>query len=177
MRNFIQRHRRVLTVGGIFGVIFALAGAAVAAFVLTTTISGSTAFAGGTNIADKITAVEGTASSTLDCKAISVAGGGEAVNFNPKMIRQSVQGTPQDYAGGECTVKATLQNTGDVPLRFKSGALSGAGVDGWKFVPQGVPGTIAPGASVAVTVKVTAPANAKAGTLTGSFTTEEVVQP
>lgn len=177
MNDFIARHHRLLTIGGIFGAIFAIAGAAVAAFVLTTTISGSTAFAGGSNVADKITAVEGSRSATLDCTAIAVAGGGEAVSFNPKMIRQSVQGTPQDYAGGECTVKATLQNTGDVPLRFKSGTLSGDGVQGWKFVPTSNPGTIAPGQSVTVTVKVTAPKDAKAGTLTGSFTTEEVVAP
>jgi archaellum component FlaG (FlaF/FlaG flagellin family) len=146
------------------------AGVALAAILLTTTISG------------KATINEVTTSNSLDVSATSADGSALKCNvsvnedntqleINPVLTKLvgggNASGVP--IPGGECTLTIKVKNSGDTTIRVDGSSILTV-PDGWTGGPYtGLETPIAKGETGTVTAKITANQDAKAGDFGGKL--------
>lgn len=169
----VRRRPKTVVTGAVIGVL-ALAGAAVAAILLTSNLSGSVSAATKT-ASDKLLApaiID--ESDAVECSAELVDE--DEVQVNPTLYtieaEEGAQNAPIEE-GGSCTVKLRLHNDGDVPLYIDG--YSGDLPEGWTANASNVPsaGTeIAPGHTVSTELTFHASEGASGGgEISGSVTT------
>ena len=163
-----HRRKKAAVVAGIVGGLFGVAGIAVAAMLLTTTISGTVSFA-DTAATQTVSDVSGT-NDGLDCTSAAAANGGAGITVNPKIKRIN-----QVQQAGSCLITGTLNNTGQAALRLVSVGIDNTPPGYTLEFTNVTPGeTIAGGASKVITVRLSATATAPVGAFTAKLTTEVV---
>lgn len=170
----VRRHPKTVVAGAVVGVL-ALAGAAVAAILLTSNLSGSVSAATKTASDELLAPAVVDESGAVECSA--ELDGEDTVQVNPTLYtieaEDGANGAPIEE-GGFCTVELRLHNNGDVPL-FIDGYGGGNLPDGWTINPSNVPpvGTeIAPGHTVSTELTFHASEGASGeGEISGSVTT------
>lgn len=158
--------------GAVVGVL-ALAGAAVAAIVLSSSLSGQ-ATAETRQASDELLApAVVNEAGAVECSAKLVDE--DEVQVNPTVYtiegEDGAQGGPV-AEGGSCTVKLRLHNDGEVPLYIDG--YSGSVPEGWSASASDVPSTgteIKPGHTVATELTFTANENAGGGQISGTVKT------
>jgi NPCBM-associated, NEW3 domain of alpha-galactosidase len=155
------------------GVLVLGAGVALAAVLLTTTISGkATVKTIGTSNSISVTASAANGSA-LDCSSLSVSRDFTTLSFNPvltKTVNGSNSGTTP-VTGGDCTITLNVTNTGTSTIQL-DGTSAFTVPDGWSVTPLSgnALSPILPGASASVSAKLTATqAAADGGTFGGKL--------
>lgn len=116
----IRRHPKTVVATAVVGVL-ALTGVAIAAILLSTSLTGQAAV-DTRNAADKLTDVSVRGETDMTCAA-SIIDDGEtlqvdATTFNvaPAEGQETVEEPADTFGDNQCVVRATLENVGDVPL-------------------------------------------------------------
>ena len=162
MRAFFSRHPRTVAVVSTTSGLLGLSTVAFAAFALTTTISGSTAFA------DSTAAIKVTAASVSDQKGgVTCAAKvtkDDDVQVEPK-VRRVVSGSQVATVPGSCKISLTLHNTGTEPLEVGGASFTAGPPEGWALPWSSFSGAtkLAGGASGTLSAVVTASDAAAAG--------------
>ena len=171
-------------VGGIVGFLVTFAaGVAVAAILLSTSISGQASVrdvpgtgsgGNGGGVANKVSVdvdANATNGSNLDCSDITVSDDSTTLTFNPKLSKPAANGanaSSQPVQGGTCTIRIDVRNTGDVPLTVSDAALTLP--DGWIVgATTGLDQPIASKGKQQLTAEITATGAAQAGAVTGKL--------
>ncbi|BBG03418.1 MULTISPECIES: hypothetical protein [Pseudonocardia] len=171
-------------VGGIVGFLVTFAaGVAVAAILLSTSISGQASVTNvpgtgsggnGGGVANKVSVdVDANAAngSNLDCSDITVSEDSTTLTFNPKLSKPAANGgnaSTQPIQGGECTIMINVKNTGDVALAVGAANLNLPG--GWIVgATTGLDRTIPSGGNQRLTAVITATEAAQPGSVTGTL--------
>lgn len=152
---------RKRTFAAILGGLLGLAGIALAAALLTATISGSTSYADTTG-GFKIDAVTGSGNGSVNCADSA------KVNDNEFRIRAVVKRVNGDVQPGSCQVKVNMSNPGNTAINFTGGGVTLPA--GWSTSGESGPATLAPGVSGTYLVTLNAGAQAEKGAITGSIT-------
>lgn len=151
MKKFSKR----AVVGGVIGTTVAVGGTALAAILLTTSISGQAEInevATKNEVSVTASSIDG---SKLDCSNVQVSPDFKTLTFNP-VLTKPVGGSNAVPAtvpvpGGKCTVVLAVNNTGDVPIRVSDQSrldgpagwtISGFGGSGLAPIAAGSSGTI-----------------------------------
>lgn len=169
--GILSTKRSKAIAGGIGGVAIA-GGAAFAAILLSTTITGSAAI-DTTTTANSI-AVSGTNEGRLDCSNTSITPDFKTLTVSAVLKRTAGGPNSNAVAQGDasCVITTAIKNTGDTALT--PGAPDFHVPDGWTvgLAPGGTvpPASIAPGATYEAKVLLTATPAAVAGPITGSLT-------
>lgn len=165
MNSIITRNRRKLTVGAIIGSILGVSGIAIAAILLTTTITGTIAY-GETTVSSNVGASDAEGTGGVTCSATD---DGTAVALAVE-IKTITGGGQTQSVPGSCEVAVTVGNNGGEPVTVNGGGLVATLLpQGFGFVPGDSVATIAPGseANFTGTLNVGADAtNTEATTLT-----------
>jgi hypothetical protein len=162
MRVFLSRHPRALAIVSTTSGLLGLSTAAFAAFALTTTISGSTAFA------DSTAAIKVTAASVTDqtggvtCSAKVTQDDG--VQVEPK-VRRVMSGSQSATVPGTCKISLTLHNTGTEALELSGTDFTVGPPSGWSLSSSSFSGAtkLAGGQSGTLSAVVKATDSATAG--------------
>jgi uncharacterized membrane protein len=162
MRAFMSRHPRTVAVVSTTSGLLGLTTVAFASFVLTTTISGSTAFADST-AAIKVTAASVTHQQGGVTCAANVKND-ESVQVEPK-VRRVTSGSGSATVPGSCKISLTLHNTGTEPLELRDASFTAGPPPGWSLSRSSFSGAtkLAGGASGTLSAVVTASDAATAG--------------
>lgn len=170
MKKFSKR----AVIGGTVGTLVAVGGTALAAILLTTSISGSAKInevATKNEVSVVASSIDG---SRLDCSDVTVSPDFKTLVFNP-VLTKPVGGSNAVPAsvpvpGGDCTVVLTVKNTGDVPIRVSDQSRL-TGPAGWTISGFGGNGLapIAPKGEGTISAKVTALQGATAGAFGGQI--------
>ena len=117
-----KRARVAVIVGGALGIV----GIALAAFVLTATVSGGVTFRD--QDADFRVAASGTVGTNgMDCTNTGITDGNN-ISVNPVIARFTSPGQPPQVPAQRCTVAVRIDNTGDVPLGVNGNFSAPAGI-------------------------------------------------
>ena len=164
-------------VGGIVGFLVTfVAGVAVAAILLSTTITGNatvTQGGPGSGTSNEVrVAVDAENGSQLNCDDIGISDDFTTLTFNPELTVPEHGPNASDTAvpGGTCTVKVTVKNTGSSAIQVspESGLTSfPAGWSATDFSVSTAP--IQPGQEQTISAKVVAKHNAKTGPISGKL--------
>jgi hypothetical protein len=155
MRAFTSRYPRTLAIVSTTGALLGLSTFAFAAFALTTTISGSTAFA------DSTAAIKVTAASVSDEKGgvtcTAKVSKDDGVQVEPK-VRRVMYGSQTATVPGSCKISLTLHNTGTEALELSGASFTAGPPPGWALPPASFSGAtkLAGGASGTLSAVVTA---------------------
>ena len=148
----IRNHPKTVIGGAVVGVL-ALAGAAIAAVLLSSSITGSVSASSAT-ASDKLTDVR-ISENDLACNA-EIGLGADTITFSAAADEvvtndSTASGSDSnDDLAGACTVEVDLVNTGEVPLYINDLDYSDQLPHGWKFVNPNLPN-----GEIAVNEKVT----------------------
>lgn len=152
------------------GSCLAVAGIALAAFLLTSTIGGSVSFADST--ADfAVSDASGTKTAGgMDCSAVSIGSNGKDLTINPVVSRATSPGQSPQVVAQNCTVTIKVKNTGSQALTvagFELTTPNGVTVSDANGEP-----TVGPGATVTYSGKfnVAEGADVEAGPIQGKLT-------
>lgn len=164
-------------VGGIVGFLVTFAaGVAVAAILLSTTITGNasvTPGGPGSGTSNEVrVAVDAVNGSQLNCDDIGISDDFKTLTFNPKLTvpqhGENASNTP--VPGGTCTVKVTVKNTGSSVIRVSPESGLTAFPAGWSATDFSVStAPIQPGQAQTISAKVVANHNAQAGPISGKL--------
>ena len=161
-------------VGGIVGfAVTFIAGVAVAAILLSTTITGNATIrnAPGEPTPDPVTSrsvsASGTNTGALDCRQVGVSADSSTLTFKPVLTRPAGGQTGNE----SCTVTMKVRNTGTTTLTVdaSSGFTAPAGWTVGGISGDAVTGPIAPGQVKDAKVTVTATPAAEAGDFSGKL--------
>ena len=166
MKNLLKgkRARVAVIVGGALGIV----GIALAAFLLTATVSGGVTFRD--QDADFRVAASGTVGTGgMDCTNTRVTDGNN-VSINPVIARFTSPGQPPEVPAQQCTVAVRIDNTGDVPLKVDGTFSTPSGV-GYTFGGGPANGTIAAGSGADYTINLSVANGGQpaAGDITGEL--------
>jgi hypothetical protein len=162
MRAFMSRHPRTVAIVSTTSGLLGLTTVAFASFVLTTTISGSTAFA------DSSAAIKVTAASVSDQKGgvtcTAKVTKDDGVQVEPK-VRRVMSGPHTTTVPGSCKISLTLHNTGTEALELSGTSFTDGPPAGWTLSDSSVSGAtkLAGGASGTLSAVVTASDRATVG--------------
>ena len=169
------RKRKAGVVGGVIGTVVALGGGvALAAILLTTNVTGATTVTEVNTRNDIDVTASSADGSRLVCSPISIDDDNTTLNLNPKLSKPvggpNSNGTAP-IAGGTCTVKLTVKNTGDVPIRLDTVQTVVTFPQGWSVTRFEGPatGSIAVGATAVAEADITANQDAVSGPITGKL--------
>jgi hypothetical protein len=162
VRAFMSRHPRLVAIVSTTGGLLGLSTFAFAAFAITTTISGSTAFA------DSSAAIKVTAASVSDqtggvtCTAKVIKDDG--VQVEPK-VKRVKSGSQTATVPGSCKISLALHNTGTEALELSGASFTAGPPSGWALPWSSFSGAtkLAGGASGTVSGVVTANEAATSG--------------
>lgn len=170
MKKFSKR----AVIGGTVGSLVAVGGTALAAILLTTSISGAATIhevATKNEVAVVASSVNG---SRLNCSDVTVSPDFKTLVFNPVLTKPvgGPNAVPASVPvpGGVCDIVLTVKNTGDVPIRVSDqSALNGPA--GWTISGFGGNGLspIAPAGTGTISAKVTALQGATSGAFGGQI--------
>lgn len=159
----LRTPRRGTVIGAIAGAVFAaVGGAAIAAIMLNTTVTGSTSYADASASMEVTSVSVGEQKGGVTCAATKL--GGNAVKVDPK-VKRITGGGDNATVPGSCVITMNLKNTGSEPLTLAAFKFDGAAPAGWTLVDPKGSTKLAAGATGTVSATVTA--NDKAGQ--GSF--------
>lgn len=170
MLGAVRNRPKMVLVGAVVGVV-ALAGAAIAAILLTTSIGGEVT-ATTKQARDQVTSVEVVESDGLQCNGWSNDGEGIVFHATATEVVGEDGSTGEDTLSGSCDFQVSIKNVGDVPLHVES--LNVDLPDGWsrELISQADDDNkFGPGESETATYRLSANDNAKSGQITGEFTT------
>ena len=166
MKNLLKskRARIAVIVGGALGIV----GIALAAFMLTATVTGGVTFRD--QDADFRVAASGTVGTNgMDCTKTGVTDGNN-VSVNPVVARFTSPGQLPQVPAQRCTVAVRIDNTGAVPLSVNGNFSAPAGIE---FTFGGGPanGTIAAGSGAEYTINLSVAAGSQpvAGPIDGKL--------
>ncbi|MFC5063233.1 hypothetical protein [Actinomycetospora atypica] len=166
MKNLLKskRARVAVIVGGALGIV----GIALAAFLLTATVTGGVTFR-DQNADFRVSASGTLGTNGMDCTNSRVTDGNN-ISINPVIARFTSPGKPAQVPAQQCTVAVRIDNTGSVPLAVDGTFSAPAGVT---FAFGGGPanGSIPAGgrADYTVNLDVAAGSQPSAGLITGEL--------
>jgi uncharacterized membrane protein len=160
MRAFFSRHPRTVAVVSATSGLLGLSTVAFAAFALTTTISGSTAFADSTAAIKVTAAAASDQTGGVTCAAKVTKD--EDVRVEPK-VRRVMSGSHSATVPGSCKISLTVQNTGTEALEVGGADFTVGPPSGWSLSHLGGATKLAGGASGTVSAVVKATDSATAG--------------
>ena len=166
MKNLLKskRARVAVIVGGALGIV----GIALAAFMLTATVTGNVTFRD--QDANFRVAASGTVGTNgMDCTDTRVTDGND-LSINPVIARFTSPGQSPQVPAQQCRVAVRIDNIGAVPLRINGNFSPPTGI-GFAFTGGPSDGVIAAGAAANYTIDLSVAAGSQpvAGPITGEL--------